>query len=146
MTRKRTIHEVAFRLSYDIGAQIAPKIEGGNVKLAPQQLRAMREIWRRDGCTLADIGKTLKRDKGQVSRIVDELSNAGMVLRKPNPDDGRSKILKISAKGRKFFEMVESIEAEFSRQLTKGISAADLKTFFLVSDHLSENLRDLENS
>lgn len=145
MANKRSIHEVAFRLSYDIGTRIAPKIEHSKVKLAPQQMRAMREIWTRGGCTLADIGKTLKRDKGQVSRIVDELCNAGMVKRRPNPEDGRSKILEISNKGRKVFETVAAIEAEFSSRLTKGISARDLEAFFRVSDQLSDNLREIDD-
>ena len=143
MTKKRAIHEAAFRLSYDMGLQIAPKLGALDINLAPQQMRAMRLIWSGGTSTLIELSKTLKRDKGQVARIVDELCKAGMVSREANPNDGRSKILKLTAKGAGVFEAIEAIEAGFSKQLTKGISKQDLATFFAVSDRLSANMRDI---
>ena len=126
-----------------MGLQINSRLETGS-KLALQQLRTLRLIWSRDKTTLIDVAKTLKRDKAQVTRLVDELCKANMVTREPNPDDGRSKILKITRAGRQFFEKVEQIEEQFSKELTKGISTQELQTFFAVSDRLSDNLRDIE--
>lgn len=143
MTKKRTIHEVAFRLSYDMGLQIAPKLGDLNINLAPQQMRAMRLIWAKGNTTLIDLSKTLKRDKGQVTRIVDELCKTGMVSREPNPDDGRSKLLMLTNKGKGVFEAIEAIEAKFSEDLIQGISKQELATFFAVSDRLSENMRNI---
>ncbi|WP_020412815.1 MarR family winged helix-turn-helix transcriptional regulator [Microbulbifer variabilis] len=140
MAKNRTVHEAAFRLSYDLSLQIAPELGRLSMKLAPQQLRAMRQIWTKEESTLAELSATLKRDKGQVTRLVDELCSLDMVKRVPNPNDGRSKLLKLTKKGYKFFETIEEIEAEFSQQLTKGISKEDLKVFFSVADQLSENL------
>ena len=41
----RTVHEVAFRLSYDMSTQISPRLGEIGAGFAPQQLRAMRLIW-----------------------------------------------------------------------------------------------------
>lgn len=143
MQKRRTIHEVAFRLSYDLSTQIGPSVSKLGVKPAPMQLRAMRQIWVSGESTLIDIAKTLKRDKAQVARLVDELCEINMVKREPNPNDGRSKLLKLTKKGYAFFESIEKIEAEFSEQLTIDISAKDLEIFFAVSDKLSANLREI---
>ncbi len=124
--------------------QIRPRLGEIGADIAPQQLRTMRLIWSRDQVTLVDIANTLKRDKGQVVRLLDELCRAGMVSRQPNPNDGRSKLLKLTEKGHRLFEKIEMIESQFSGQLTNGISTKDLQTFFDVSDRLSENLRQIE--
>jgi len=144
MTKKRTIHEAVFRLSYDLGLQISPQLQDLKVKLAPQQLRAMRQIWSDKETTLLELSKTLKRDKGQVTRLIDDLCALSMVERIPNPNDGRSKVLRLTNDGLQFFENIENIEAQFSKQLTKGISKEQLDVFFQVSDHLSKNLRELD--
>ncbi|WDE05839.1 MarR family transcriptional regulator [Thalassomonas viridans] len=142
MKKKRTVHEVAFRLSYDLSTQIAPKLSKLDTKPAPLQLRAMRQIWNSGECTLLEISKTLKRDKSQITRLIDELCATDMVKREPNPKDKRSKLLKLTAKGYEFFETIEKIEAEFSAQLIEGIPQEDLDTFFAVSERLSYNLRE----
>lgn len=143
MGKTRTIHEAVFRLSYDLSLQISPNLQGLKLKLAPQQLRAMRQIWTTKESTLLELSRTLKRDKGQVARLVDDLCALSMVERIPNPKDGRSKLLRLTEQGLEYFENIEAIEASFSKQLTKGISKDHLKIFFEVSDHLSENLKDL---
>ena len=126
-----------------MSTQIASRIGDENSKFAPQQLRAMRRIWAKSESTLADLIQTLKRDKGQVGRIIDELCKSGMVVREPNPKDGRSKILRLTPNGYKMFKKVEEIEAEISDQLTKDIDKNDLETFFAVSEKLAENLSDI---
>lgn len=141
--RRRTVHEVAFRLSHDMATQIAPEIEKFELGLTKQQMRTMRLIWASDQVTLVDVAKTLKRNKAQVVRLVDELSKAGMVVRKPNPKDGRSKILSLTDRATNFFKTIEMIEEKFSTQLTEGISRQELDVFFSVADRLSANLRDL---
>ena len=145
MPKKRTIHEVAFRLSHDMALQVAPEIEKFELGLTKQQMRAMRLIWAHDQATLVDVASTLKRNKAQVVRLVDELCNAGMVVRKPNPKDGRSKLLSLTQRATDFFDAVEAIEEKFSAQMTDGISEQDLATFFAVADKLSANLKDLNS-
>lgn len=143
MTRKRSIHEVAFRLNHDMALQIAPEVAKMDVGLTAQQLRTMRLIWASENVTLVEIADTLKRNKAQVVRLVDELCKAGMVVRQPNPNDGRSKILTLTEQGEGFFRQIEAIEDRFGAQLTQGISPDDLAAFFRVADQLSANLKAL---
>lgn len=142
---KRTVHEVAFRLSHDMSLQITPRLGEIGVDLSAQQMRTMRLIWASaEPVTLVDISKTLKRDKAQIVRLIDSLCRLGVVERVPNPDDGRSKILVLTQSGEDVFRRVEAIEAAFSEQLIDGIPTKDLATFFRVSDHLSRNLKDID--
>lgn len=144
MAKARTIHEAVFRLSYDLSTQISPNVENQSSKLAPQEFRAMRHIWAQKESTLIGIAKMLKRDKGQVARLIDGLCRIEMIERVPNPKDGRSKLLILTPKGYQLFEKVEAIERSFSSQLTKGIDQESLDTFFLVADKILENLYDMD--
>ena len=143
MTRKRSIHEVAFRLNHDMALQIAPEVAKMDVGLTAQQLRTMRLIWASENVTMMEIADTLKRNKAQVVRLVDELCKAGMVVRRPNPNDGRSKILSLTEQGAGFFHKIEAIEDRFASKLTDGIADEDLQAFFRVADQLSANLKAL---
>ncbi|WP_445364278.1 MarR family winged helix-turn-helix transcriptional regulator [Microbulbifer sp. ANSA003] len=144
MEKHRSIHEAIFRLSYDLGMQIAPQLEEMRIKLAPQQLRAMRQIWAQQELTPAELGGALKRDKGQITRLVDELCTSGMVERVPNPSDGRSKLLRLTGKGNQFFARVEEVEGNFSKDLMQGIDKKNLQAFFAVADQLSRNLTKID--
>lgn len=145
MSKKRTIHEVAFRLSFDLKLQIAPHLGELEVKLSPLQIRTMRQIWSANGATSQDIANTLKKDKSQVKRIVDELCNMELLNRTPHPTDKRSKLLNLTQKGQDFFTSIENIEAKFSEQLVAGITEEELATFYQVSDRLSQNLQKINN-
>ncbi|WP_310619275.1 MarR family winged helix-turn-helix transcriptional regulator [Flexibacterium corallicola] len=145
MQKKRTIHEVALRLHFDVKMQLVSRMaEVKRMEFAPQQLRAMRHIWHHGQCTSMDLVKTLKRDKGQISRIIDELCKDEMVERIPNPEDKRSRLLILSQKGYDFFAHVEAVEAEFSEAMIKNISPEELEVFFSVSDRISENLKNID--
>ena len=127
-----------------MGLQIAPRMGEEGVGVSKVQMRALRLVWSEEGVTLMDITKTLKRDKAQVTRLIDELVKAELVMRVPNPDDGRSKILRLTDGGVKLFERVEAVEAQFSEKLIRGIEPEDLAAFYRVADQLSDNLKNIE--
>ena len=141
---KRAIHTVAFQVAWDLGARISPMVDPFTKGLAPLQFRALRLIWAQKQATLMEIAKTLRRDKSQVTRLIDELCDAGFVERVPNEADRRSKLLLLSEKGQQLFASVEAIEARFAERLVEGIDRADLETYFAVSDRLIENLKEID--
>ena len=143
MTRKRTVHEVAFRLSFDMHTLMAGKVGNSGVELTPLKMRTMRVIWAADDVTAQDIVQVLKRDKAQVARMIEDLVAQKLVRRDTNPKDRRSKLLHLTARGEKIFETVEQVERSFSSDLVKGIKKTDLETFYKVADAISENLKSL---
>jgi|GEM_PF-1293459 len=142
MKSKQTIHQAIFPLSYDLQMRMEPKLGGLPAKPSKMQIRTMRMIKVMGQSTLLDVSNTLKRDKSQIKRLVDELDELGLVKREPNPNDKRSKLLLLTQLGHDFFEYVEKVEMTFSEQLTQGIDEEDLETFFKVSNLLLANLRN----
>lgn len=143
-TESRSIHEVAFRLAFDMRLQIAPRSGADGVGITTHQMRIVRLVAAKDRVTLMDVVDTLKRDKAQVTRLINGMEKLGLIRRAPNPNDGRSKILVLADKGAAVIDRMAKIEAEFSKQLTRNLSTEDLETFFRVADKLSDNLKDID--
>ena len=142
---KRTLHEAAFRLAFDMQTQMADKVGDFGVELTPLKMRILRVIWSAstNNVSAQDIVKTVKRDKAQVARIIEDLCAQGLVRREVDPSDRRSKILFLTDQGAAIFASVEEIEATFAAALTRGIDRSDLAAFFRVADKISENLKEM---
>ncbi len=50
--------------------------------------------------TMGQLGSVAAVSRTRVSRVVDELTRAGLVTREPNPDDGRSAFAALTPAGR----------------------------------------------
>lgn len=67
--------------------------------MLPGAYKVFTTIVRREHITISALAETLMADKGQISRTVRELENLGLVVRTPDPTDGRSSILAPTAEG-----------------------------------------------
>lgn len=74
-----------------------------------------------NGATVREISQMAWVDRAEVSRAAASLEAAGLTSRRPNPSDGRSPILFITAAGTELYRRLLPIRAEFHRAL-----AADL--------------------
>ena len=76
---------------------------------------------RRGSLPLGKMGERLQVHPTSVTSIVDRLEAAGLVLRRPHPDDGRAVLAEITPEGRSLVERATAalVEAEF------GLGALD---------------------
>jgi DNA-binding MarR family transcriptional regulator len=73
--------------------------------------------------TMGQLGSVAAVSRTRVSRVVDELMRAGLVTRKPNPDDGRSAFAALTPTGRAALRKaaptyVAAVQREFADHLT----------------------------
>ena len=143
MNRKRTVHEVAFRLAFDMQTLMTGKVGDFGVELTPLQMRILRVIWSESNVTAQDVVQVLKRDKAQIARIIEDLTSQALISRDTNPADRRSKLLRLTDDGEKIFRTVEDLEKTFSLDLVRGIQKSELSVFFKVADQITENLKSM---
>ena len=142
--RQKTVLEVAFRLQIDVRTVVADRMHALDTNFSQMHMRALRAIWSADNVTSQHIVSILKRDKAQVTRLVNELVELNLVYREQNPNDKRSKLLKLTKEGANIFRQIEDIEKDVVKDMLKGIETEDLETFFNVADQISENIRLME--
>lgn len=61
--------------------------------MLPGAYKVFTTIARKEGITLSALAESLMADKGQISRTVRELENLRLIVRTPDPEDGRSSLL-----------------------------------------------------
>ena len=72
---------------------------------------------------MSELGERVTLSRTRVSRLVDEMTAAGMVVREANPDDRRSAYAVLTAKGRTVFRQaaptyLDGIDEQFGTALT----------------------------
>jgi DNA-binding MarR family transcriptional regulator len=78
-------------------------------------------IDRRSGTGLTDLARRARMTKQGMMLVVDDLENRGYVRRVPDPEDARAKIVRLTARGRRFVaearRAVAAVEARARREL-----------------------------
>ncbi|PLP59351.1 GNAT family acetyltransferase [Mesorhizobium loti] len=67
--------------------------------LPPSAVHSIIEIGGNDGLTAAALGEILNLEKSSVSRMLRKLIDAGEIEERMNPNDARSKLLRLTARG-----------------------------------------------
>ena len=80
--------------------------------------------------------ETLKIDKGAAAKRVASLENKGYLIRKPNPDDGRSQLLYATEKAEDLKNSKAQIETIFYEWLLEDLSAEEKEAFCKTLDQL----------
>lgn len=116
-------HDAVHRFKHVLQAAIAEDESG----LAVMEARALRYIARHDGTTAAEIVKHSGRDKGQVARLIAELTAKKLVERTEGADR-RSQVLRLSAQGKAVHRRLERRRTRAASDLFAPLSPAERTT------------------
>jgi DNA-binding MarR family transcriptional regulator/GNAT superfamily N-acetyltransferase len=72
------------------------------------EVRILYEVANRDDPTAAQIASDLKLDRGQMSRTLARFQRQGIIGRVASPDDGRARLLSLTAKGKRLFRGLDA--------------------------------------
>ncbi len=108
--------------SRTLGAELVADLdERGFPEARPSHAAAFLHIDRRSGTRLVDLARRARMTKQGMMLIVDDLENRGFVRRVPDPLDARSKIVRLTARGRRYAaetrRAVAAVEARARREL-----------------------------
>jgi DNA-binding MarR family transcriptional regulator/GNAT superfamily N-acetyltransferase len=88
-------------------------------------VRILYEIANRDAATAAQIAVDLKLDRGQMSRTLERFQRNRIIERVASPDDGRARLLSLTAKGRRLFRALDTRANEEVADLLRGTGVAE---------------------
>ncbi|MEW5878924.1 MAG: MarR family transcriptional regulator [Pseudomonadota bacterium] len=82
------------------------------------QCHILIELGRAGELTPGELGRRLRLEKSWISRALDSLVDAGIVAKRAHADDARSRVVALTAKGRKRFqELNATLDAQAERVL-----------------------------
>ena len=102
------------------------------------QISALAIIWREGPITAGELAVREQVRPPSITRVVDGLENAGVVIRKDNPSDGRQVLVEITEEGIARMESyVEAREAWLAQQLA-GLPTKDREILHRAAVILNE--------
>ncbi|WP_191600872.1 MarR family winged helix-turn-helix transcriptional regulator [Marinomonas algicola] len=132
--------EATFHLAHAIKQQLSHQLESQDLGIASMHVRVLKVIGKSNASTAKEIAELFKRDKAQITRLINQLIDQGIVQRKPNPDDKRSQLLELTSSGQALQEILRTLSDEMESKMTQGIEAEDLATFTKVAQNMTKNL------
>ena len=92
----------------------------------------------------SDLGERLGIDKSNVARLCSKLQRDGHALQVRAPNDGRGRIVSLTAKGRRMGERLELASDERFRRILKAVAPAARQPMLASLEALVEAVRVLE--
>lgn len=81
------------------------------------------------------------RDKAQVTRLLTEMEQRGLLHKVPHPTDKRSVCLELSATALKLAVQIRQIDSDVRSQMLSGMSEEQQQTLKSLLQKIAENLR-----
>jgi DNA-binding MarR family transcriptional regulator len=114
----RLLLEASRTLGTDVVASLD---ERGFPDARPGHSSVFMHIDRRSGTRLTDLARRARMTKQGMMLLVDDLENRGYVRRVPDSEDARAKVVRLTARGRRYVaearRAVAAIEARARREL-----------------------------
>ncbi len=98
------------------------------------------------GLKMSQLSGVLRVSNGNVTGIVDRLTDEGLVIRVPVPGDRRAALVCLTAKGREEFERQAAAHEGWIDTMLAGFDAAQTAAFIDRLDRLVDNLDSRERA
>ncbi len=110
--------------------------------LGPMEVRCLGYFMRNEGATQSELVQHSGRDKAQIARIVKALHERGLLQSSPDPDDGRSQRIGVTAEGQALQRKMQLHRARFEKAMTAGLAEGERATLLTLLDRLQDQVRD----
>ena len=121
-------HELASRLRVDL-ARVARRLrQAADSGLSPSQTSALATIERCGPMTPSELAAAERVQRPTVTRLLSRLEELRLITRTPDPADGRSTLLAVTADGSSLLASARTRKDVFLSERLAGLSAADRAT------------------
>ncbi|MFP1633453.1 MarR family winged helix-turn-helix transcriptional regulator [Zhengella sp. ZM62] len=95
-----------------------------------------------DGLKMSEISRRLRVSNGNITGIVDKLTEEGLTLRVAVPGDRRASRVCLTPRGRTVFAEQAAVHETWIDGMLSGLDAGDVEGMIRGLDHLSEMLEE----
>lgn len=130
------------KLIHSYRRQIQQASVDAELNLPASYLRIFKCLQRIEHCTVQKISQRLERDKAQITRIINELVQQGLVVKQKHPQDQRSQILTLSEQGLQIYQRFLALEQQSQTKMANGLSADEVSAFERIANKMIDNLNN----
>ncbi len=119
---------------------MAQTIRQAELPLPVTHVRALKAVCYIDGCTAQRIAQRMRRDKAQITRVLNDLFDSGLIIRVCNPADKRSQLLQATPAGEAMMQRVQELEQQTLTRMTRDLTQEEVEHFIRIAWHMTQNL------
>lgn len=116
--------------------QLGPELPG----LTAMHGRLLLVIAKATGITAQQLSELLRRDKAQITRLLNDLQQAALVQRQSDPNDGRRQLLILSEQGQQLAAQLKTKKREIASKMLTGFTAQQQKQMTELLAQMYQNL------
>lgn len=106
--------------------------------LSLPQFDVLATLWHGEGITQQDLAERLLVTKGNVVGLIDRISAAGWVERRPDPEDRRANRLYLTSAGRRLVEEAFPCQIALVKKVFGTLTEAELRQIHALLARLEE--------
>lgn len=110
-----------------------------------EQMGVLTILWHKDGISQQDLVNMTHKVKSSITRLLDNMENRNLVVRIPDENDKRNRLIYLTRKGRNHREALEEILQDTLRKATEGIAPQDIQVTRSVLEQMHLNLSQGED-
>jgi len=135
-----TLSDNLHRLMHVYRSRLRAEVAARDLGLPITHIRALKGICRNPESTAHSIAQGMQRDKAQITRVLKELLNDGLIEKRPNPKDGRSQLLIPTERGAAVLTELIQAEQNTADVMTRSLGQQELEQFAELAARMVENL------
>lgn len=113
--------------------------------LSQAQWRALAHLSRQEGINQVTLAESLEIQPITLARLIDRLQEAGLVARRPDPEDRRAVRLYLTAQAQDIIDRMWVLAAETRAEAMAGLSKESRKALIETLRRMKQNLLEAED-
>jgi len=122
-----SLGHLASRFSRLVLRQLSSELTAANLGITVEHYSLLVHLWEHDGLSQGALAEKSGRDKTTMARLAATLEARGLIERHSNPDDGRERLLYLSAAGKTTMDRATKLAREILDDAKRGIGAEELE-------------------
>lgn len=127
------VHQVSGRV-------FAGRLRAAGIEINPAQGRILFALWQQDGIPIQILKERTSLEKSTLTSMIDRLEEAGLVRRRPSPDDRRHILIERTEKDRALERAYKSVSKEMTELYYRGFGDGEIERFESYLRRIFENL------
>jgi len=123
-------------------SKIIDKTLAKSAGLKTAQAAALAYLGYHDECTLSELAEGVGHNNSAITALVDRMSAAGLVERVRVLSDGRSRKVRLTAKGWSKREIVMTDFRDFNDRMVKGFTPGEVETVYKFLGRVVDNVSE----
>ncbi len=130
------VNRTALRMFLSLQRSIRDK----GYEVTVHQWGILQMLYENDGLSQVELADLTKKDKPNITRILDIMEKNRLITRRPDKNDRRKFLIYLTADGKRLKNRLSTIASDIQKKAFKGVKKAELEQLRSLMNRIYKNL------